>query len=170
MRYADVSEPKKELFSLAPISRWTTVTTEKMPFSIEFPGAPQHTTQILDLPAVGKVPIGILSTQSPDGAVFSAAVLAYPSEYKIRVHETYEQELQRLLSIEFGNQLVSFLPSTVNKLDARAFVVQNMNSGLYRQGIMVMKDNALYELLVSYPNGRFPSEDFKRFLASFVFK
>ena len=148
-------------------SDWVTVTLQSSGARVTWPIAPSHSVQ--NIPMLGvSAPIseGLFTAQDAAGTHYLMSVFAVPPEV---MGDIFNLQLARLVKADSDNQLVTSTPALMAGEIARDFLLQNVVDGSYRQGRMALKDNMLYTLLVGYPNGRFPAEDFARFVDSFAF-
>ncbi len=149
------------------IEPWTILHFPAANVELAFPKPPKHEVTTFSLPDLkAPLPEGIFTAQNSDDALYIASLIEFGDE---KPADLIDRQLRRLVSLNANNQLIKNASVETKKGQAQNFLIQNLSDSSYRQGRIILQGQNLYTLMVAYSNGRFPADDYARFIQSLKF-
>lgn len=135
---------------------WYQITSESSPtFYLEMPGSPKHT--INDKTA---------TIQSEfEGISYLIAITDYGEDIKkLPRKDLFKKNLDLLISSD--SKILTSLTYAPSNIDIDDFSITDSQGIDNMRGKMFIKDNYLFLLLVTFDEGKFPEENYRKFIDS----
>lgn len=148
---------------------WKVFNSTLGQFQVTFPSYPTHETdniQILDSTITFKYDSYL--TETSDGTTYFVSTVTYPFEIDTSSPETnLEGSLNGMVASSEGSEVVFSGFTYFDGYRALDYKIKNTNENIYLQGKIILVDQTLYQLMVSYELVNFNKTNYDKFINSF---
>ena len=148
---------------------WKVFNSTLGQFQVTFPSYPTHETdniQILDSTITFKYDSYL--TETSDGTTYFVSTVTYPFEIDTSSPETnLEGSLNGMVASSEVSEVVFSGFTYFDGYRALDYKIKNTNENIYLQGKIILVDQTLYQLMVSYELVNFNKTNYDKFINSF---